>query len=259
VPRRHFIRRGLTIPVPRRAAITTLVLAVVVFVSGLVAVSPLALRLLSRRSTDWEQLSWVGQTYGAASALLAVLALIGVTVSLFMQARDAKANREQGLRAIHTELLQMAMDDELYRRSWGPFFASADPDAQRAHMYVNMIISTWQMQYELDAISEEHLRATAYLVFSGEIGQRFWSDARNLRLQAVSTRRERRFHEILDEEYKRALESPAVVPSAGEQPVRRPEHGSPAKTLRRFIGWIGAGVGLAVTLGLLRRHRTHRP
>jgi uncharacterized membrane protein len=240
--------------VPRRATITTLILLVVVLVSGLVAVSPFALRLLSGRSGDWEQLSWVGQTYGAASALLAVLALIGVTLSLFMQAREAKASREQALRAIHTELQQMAMEDELYRRSWGPFFASGDPDAQRAHMYINMIISTWQMQYELDALSEEHLRATAHLVFSGEIGQRFWSEARDLRLRTASTRRDRRFHEILDEEYQRALASPAVASSSDDDA----EESSQATGARRAMGWIAAGAGTIVTLGILRRIQMRR-
>jgi len=67
---------------------------VVVIVSGLVAVSPFALNLLSPNATDWTQLSLIGQTYGAASALLAVIALLGVAVSLLMQAREARASRQ---------------------------------------------------------------------------------------------------------------------------------------------------------------------
>jgi hypothetical protein len=70
--------------------VATLLLLVIVLTSGLIAASPLALGLLDRQSRDWERLSWLGQTYGAASALLAVLALIGVAVSLTMQAREGR-------------------------------------------------------------------------------------------------------------------------------------------------------------------------
>lgn len=46
----------------------------------LVAFSPLALRVLSSQvSTNWGQLSEVGQTYGAISALIAALALGGIS------------------------------------------------------------------------------------------------------------------------------------------------------------------------------------
>lgn len=156
VPRRRSLKRVLMGHARRRVAIATLLLLVIILTSSLVAASPFALGLLKGQSRDWEQLSWIGQTYGAASALLAVLALIGVAVSLYMQTREAKASREQSLRAIHTELLQMAMDDDVYRRCWGPFFASGDPTSQREHMYVNLIISNWQMQYELRVFSEPH-------------------------------------------------------------------------------------------------------
>jgi hypothetical protein len=87
--------RAVTHGAPRRALITIMLLLVVLLASGLVAASPFALRLLSGRVTDWGQLSLIGQTYGAASALLAVLALIGVAFTLFMQAREAKSSRER--------------------------------------------------------------------------------------------------------------------------------------------------------------------
>src|SRR5216683_2045201 len=147
----------------------------------------------------------VGLAYGVRSALMLGVALGGVAVSLIRQERDARASGEQALRAIHTELLRMAMDDPLYRSAWGPFFASDDPDAQREHMYVNLIISQFQMAFELRTISEQHLREAAYILLSGEAGQRFWATGRELRQRAVSSRRERRFHEIIDAEYQRAL------------------------------------------------------
>lgn len=250
VPRRRSLRRVLMGPTRRHVAVATLLLLVIVLASGLIAASPLALGLLDRQSRDWERLSWIGQTYGAASALLAVLALIGVAVSLFMQAREAKASREQALRAIHTELLQMAMDDEVYRRCWGPFFASDDPTGQREHMYVNLIISNWQMQYELRVFSEPHLRSAAHILFSGEVGERFWSDVRELRAGTASTRRERRFHEILDEEYQHALTSPVVAPTP-ESPSPRPRRS--IRRTRQVIGLAAVGMGVAAAARRLRR------
>ncbi|SRR5216683_926874 len=151
---------------------------------------------------------------GTGSALLAGVALAGVTISLIRQERDARASREQGLRAIHTELLRMAMDDPLYRHAWGPNFDTDDPDIQREQIYVNLIISWFQVNYELKAVSEKHLRESAYILLSGEAGQRFWIGARELRLRTSDTRRDRRFHEIMDEEYQRALRSPATATPA---------------------------------------------
>jgi hypothetical protein len=96
----------------------------------------------------------------------------------------------------------------------GPYFASENPDAQREHMYVNLIVSHFQINYELRAIGERHLRESAYILLSGEAGQRFWIGARELRLRTSDTRRDRHFHEIMDEEYQRALRSPATAAPA---------------------------------------------
>jgi hypothetical protein len=239
--------------------VTTLLVLVIILVSGIVAVSPFALGLLDQQQRDWEQLSWIGQTYGAASALLSVFALIGITVSLFMQAREASAAREQALRAIHTELLQMAMDDEVYRRCWGPFFASEDPVAQREHTYVNLIISNWQMQYEVRVFSEQHLRSAAHILFSGEVGQRFWAEVRDLRISTSSTRRERRFHEILDEEYRHALSAPASPPKPKNTTAPAPQQRLTRRE-RQALGVIVVGAGVAAIRRFLwsRSHRSRR-
>jgi hypothetical protein len=234
--------------------VTSLLLIVIVLAAGLVALSPFGLRAWTPQSGDWEQLSWIGQTYGAASALLAVLALIGVSVSLVLQAREAKAAREQTVRAVHTDLLRMAMEDQVYRRAWGPYFAAGDSDRQRQHMYVNLIISNWQMRWDLRDISEQHLRATAHVLLSGEAGQRFWAEGRELRLRVVGSRRERRFHQILDEEYQHARHDPA------RPPAPFPDDEDPEETAARRP-WLLAGgaiAAVAVLAPVLRRLLDHR-
>ncbi len=44
----------------------------------LIFLSPLALGFIASGNTDWNQLSLIGQSYGAISAILAALAVLGV-------------------------------------------------------------------------------------------------------------------------------------------------------------------------------------
>jgi hypothetical protein len=117
----------------------------------LVAASPLALDFFGGSPDSWARRGNIGQTYGAAAALLSVLALAGVAVSLGLQARESKANREHASRLIHTDLLKMAMDDPAYLECWGPYSSATDPVARRQAMYVNLILSYWEGRYELGA------------------------------------------------------------------------------------------------------------
>jgi hypothetical protein len=94
---------------------------------------------------------------------------------------------------LHFELLKMAMDDPFYLRVWGPF-APADTDRYREHMYANLIISHWQMDWNVGTLDERHLREVSAVFFQGEIGHRFWRDVREMRMKAEGRgRRRKRF------------------------------------------------------------------
>jgi hypothetical protein len=178
-----------------------------VIVLALVILSPFALAVLANEDgVDWNSLSTVGQTYGAISAVIAVVALGGVAGSLVVQQREAKSNREQSLRVLHTDLLKMAMDNPEYMECWGPFRADNDPTHLRQVMYTNMIISHWEMMYELGALTEGHLRELAAAMFRGDPGRRFWADSRERRIRTAHGRREVRFQLILDDTYRQVLE-----------------------------------------------------
>jgi ABC-type sulfate transport system permease subunit len=110
--------RLLQSPALRRAVgrgfITVLLIIAIVGAFGGVALSPAVIGHVSNTSdAQWQRLSNIGQTYGAASAMLSVLALIGVAISLILQSRETRAAREQARRALHFELLKMAMDQGL--------------------------------------------------------------------------------------------------------------------------------------------------
>lgn len=66
----------------------TLAMSVVAIVGamGLVVASPLALPALDGSGEDWEKIGDIAQAYGAVSALLSGLAVVGVAASLSLQA-----------------------------------------------------------------------------------------------------------------------------------------------------------------------------
>jgi hypothetical protein len=81
-------------------------------------------------------------------------------------------------------------------------------------MYVNLILSYWESRYELGQLTEAHVREAAAHMFQASPGRDFWADARALRTATSASRKARRFHQILDEEYLRAL-TPGPSPAAG--------------------------------------------
>ena len=115
--------------------------------------------------------------------------------------------RERGL---HAGILQMAMDDPLYAEVWRPLNPPGDFNVQRQHMYVNLVVSQWELEYDLARLSDDHLRAIAVGVFSTDPGRLYWPIARPVRLtteDGLRGRRRRcrqRFHRVLDEAYAAA-------------------------------------------------------
>lgn len=264
-----------------RSITLTLTIVAVLGALGAVLLSPMALaRLPVGEDADWTRLSNIGQTYGAASAVLSVLALGGVAVSLVLQHRESKAAREQNLRALHADLFKKALDEEIYLECWGPIGTSTDRTWYRQHIYLNLIVSHWQLMWELGALTEVHLRLAARGIFAGPLGLRFWGEARLIRPAAEKGRRARAFHQILEQEYQQALthrpteaEEPSAqqmsesdrhgtdgrpIPARQRQPDATPGTAQLRRSQDRLV-WLlaGAGVALAVS-SLVRRSRWPR-
>lgn len=229
---------------PRAATFALVILAIVI-----VALSPFVLDDFGGKASSWTRRADIGQTYGAAAALLAVLALAGVAISLVLQARETKVNREHASRQVHTELIRMALDDPAYVECWGPYVDQENPVSTRQHGYVNLILSYWESRFELGTFTEQHLRSGAREMFSSPPGRRFWSTTRIGRSQIHETRRQRRFHEIVDGEYLRAVERTPVL---RERPMSRPES---RRRMRRNTAVAGSVVGLGIAGWALGRRR----
>lgn len=234
----------------RRTGLTVLLILLIVFAVGLVGLSPIALDLFQGDVKSWERLSFIGQTYGAASALLSTFALIGIAITLILQARDTKVNREHGRRALHVDLLKMALENPLYRRAWGYLDPADDPEADLQNVYINLILSEWQTSFELKMLDESHLRVLAKGLFQGEGGRRFWNKAREARITTSTTRRERRFHRIVDEMYQAAEAQGPPLPDGAH-------HREPVIRRYREI-LLGATLGALVALLADKLHRNIR-
>lgn len=230
-------------PRPGRGTVRTLSLTFgTLVVIGIIGASPWALSTFDGSARRWERLSFIGQTYGAASALLAVFALLGIAATLALQAHDTRIAREEARRSAIADLLKMAMDDPALDEAWGPVPEGETRKARRQLMYINMIISEWQMSFETRALTEKRLRAISREMFSGHPGRAYWRQARELRVSTYETKRTRRFHRILDEEYGRAPE-----PSTPEQ------HRSRLRISVLLTGTAATAVAIAVITRALRR------
>lgn len=240
------MRRGA--PGSSRVSLIVILLLIVVLSVGLIGASPLALDVFHGSTSHWNRLSAIGQTYGAASAILSVLAVIGVAVTLALQARDSRALRLQAIRELHIRLLEMAMNDPELNKVWGPSGLSDPFIQQRQSMYANMILSQWEMSYATRTLTDDHLKLLATEFLSGTIGRDFWSLVRQARLDTSETKLNRRFHEIIDDQYQRLLATPAIPPPEPEEPS-----GGAVRCKRGMLAIGAAIVGLGVVIRFIRR------
>ncbi|GAA0322313.1 DUF6082 family protein [Actinoallomurus spadix] len=233
-----------------RSTLTTAVLLLIAATAvALIGISPIALGVFRGPTDRWERFSFIGQTYGAASAIVSVLALVGIVLTLSYQARETKLAREETRRQAVGDLLKMAMEDPDLDECWGPMPEPDDPKTRKQLLYTNMIIAEWSLSYETRALPEARLRAIANEMFQGQVGRNYWKGAREARLSTSANRRERRFHEILDEEYER------VQPPLLTRQVRPASPITVVATAKERLSWMALGVGATVLYRAFFRRR----
>lgn len=219
---------------------------------ALIGVSPGVLGAFPGGRDNWERLSFIGQTYGAATAVVSAAALIGVVGTLAYQAREVKRARDETRRQAISDLLRMAWHDPELDECWGPVPEDHDAKTRKQQLYTNMVIAEWEMSFETKALPERRLRAIASEMFEGRVGRQYWTTARDLRLSTSANRMERRFHEILDEEYWRTR---PIGATAQNVPIHKP---GPARVETPKL-WVAIGVVTAVIgYRVLRRRHSAR-
>jgi uncharacterized membrane protein len=234
----------------RRSVLTVFTAIGLVAIVGLVILSPFALAGIAHFRSDWAQLSNIGQTYGAISAILSALALGGILVSLLYQARDSRIAHEQMTRTFQFELIKLELEDpSLMAATGAPWGVDIplDSNSLREFLYVQMWVSYMAGTYVTGDISASTVRQVAALeIFGGRAGRTYWA-AVGQRQLANSKGRYNNFFRLLDEEYKRALSSGAPV----ARPIAAPVSSSAApKTSEKRLERAGVVVLVAV-IGVL--------
>ena len=244
------MRRG----VPRNVMISFLVIALTAVILGLIVLSPVLLRQVGGLGgEDWARLSNIGQTYGAASAVLSALAVGGVAVSLFLQASQARANQVQMVREYQRDLVRIMLDDpELYLPCWRPIeVPDLDINAKRQHLFSMLRMNFGQMGYEVGIIPEPALRGDLLKgTFQCTAGREYWMDAR-YRRSLNGRARARRFWRIVDDEYEKAIAAgPPVIGRKLENftPASQSRDIHPSRTQIATLLGMGAGVLLGIAL-----------
>ncbi|MEU6787894.1 DUF6082 family protein [Nonomuraea angiospora] len=175
--------------------------------------SPLLLDLLVPAGSRWQQLSDIGQTYGAASAVLSAFALVAIGVSLFLQAREMRFSRQDAERSHHFQLMQLLIENPALSRGLGISRTGLDP---QVHIYLNLLLSYWEMLFITGEMPEpvlvEYARAD---IFGTQSGKHFWEATREHRRLVAKSRQAERFVSVIDLAWRQSLES-----RSAETPVR---------------------------------------
>jgi hypothetical protein len=161
--------------------------------------------------------SMIGQAITPLSVLYAGLALFAVVFALFMQRRDLLNQREElaialdeqrrggeiALRALHVDLIKMAIDDSELAEVWPPL-APGVPETRKDH-YCNLILNLQKVAYEASNIELDELKgALSYLMKSTDM-YAFWTKARQTRVDITrGDEEEDLFTALVDAAYENA-------------------------------------------------------
>jgi Family of unknown function (DUF6082) len=210
-----------------------------------VLASVLTLVTLPRR-VSWQRLSDVGQAFGAVSAVVSAIALVGIVTSLVIQQKQNRVMEEQTVRQRHFELVRLTMDDPKFLDVWG---ARPDVDYDPALLgFATLVVSHWLMLWRIGNIDEEALRRNATAYFAGGIGRDHWR--RSGPGWSTPDRQAERFVAIMDEEYRRAL---SAGPPLGIPPPLGRERESPRNDWPLIAG-LALAVAAAAAARQIKRH-----
>ncbi|MEH1125250.1 DUF6082 family protein [Micromonospora sp. CPCC 206061] len=203
--------------------------------------SPLAVVLIADQTVgvDWARLSDIGETYGAASAVLSGLAVVGVAISLIVQSRQLRVGQIQAMRVMQLELMRLLLEDPMLA-TISPTSLGVSREQWRREIYLNLLFKYLEMGYATKYVPEGSLREHIRDQFQVEGARVFWGRARPLWASNRSNNARRRFFDIVEAEYARHPQSEIeVVQPQAVEPQRRP-------TVPANAGVVLAGVALGL-------------
>ncbi|WP_345357105.1 DUF6082 family protein [Actinoallomurus liliacearum] len=162
------------------------------------------------------QLANIGQAYEGAISLLTIFTLLGVVISVVLQVKEVKANRMQNLRSMHLGLMQIALSDPIYGRTWTASGAATSKERLQEVQFINIVFWFLMLQWELGEMTESRLRETfSKEMFPNAASREYWEHAGEIVTKGAETRKQMRFYAIVEQEYRKAVtQGKASVPSA---------------------------------------------
>jgi hypothetical protein len=203
--------------------------------------SPFALdRLASATGVDWASLADVGDAYGSAVALLTAASLLVLAVSVAVQARSARISSEATVRMLHVEMVRFVMDDPSLLQVEGAGWAgtAGPPGEIRRWVYANMQLGLLRSFHALKELPAAELRMQMAARFTSRISREHWEFNRTWFQASERNRHDRRFDEVVEEEYQKAVQ-------AGKAVAER----SRVSRGRLPRGLVAGGVAAVVALG----------
>jgi hypothetical protein len=174
----------------------SLLLVAVACLIAMTIISPLFLKLFVPAGAEWQQLSAIGETYGAASAILSAFALIAIGFSLVLQSKEMRLSRSAAQRTHHLQLMQLQIEHPVLRDALGLPANGLDP---RLHIYLNLVLSHWEALFMLGEMPEPVLLEYARNdFFSTQAGRRFWQSSREHRREVAGGKAGARFVAVMD-------------------------------------------------------------
>ncbi|MGW4412870.1 DUF6082 family protein [Nonomuraea sp. NPDC004702] len=161
-------------------------------------------------SHDRPPLASIGNVYSSASAILFGTAFLGVTISLIIQASQARAGRIQAVRQAHREIITFCLENTAISRPVLGLPEEMSEEAYQQHLLTVNYINYLRTGYESRVISENSLRSEIFpRLFRRSAGRQWYQKASATMASAHANRREKKFYRILTDEYRKASPTPA--------------------------------------------------
>src|SRR5215472_7508278 len=133
----------------------------------------------------------------ALSTLISSIALIGVAISLLLQARQLRSSRVQAAHTSQLELIRFAIDNPTMTQELA---ATDDSETYVKDVIRNWYISHLSLSYDLRDVSVPQLKRQASRFFEAEGVRTWWAKVRDSYSDGPTTRRGKEFFTIVDGE-----------------------------------------------------------
>ncbi|WP_377269037.1 DUF6082 family protein [Peterkaempfera sp. SMS 1(5)a] len=161
-----------------------------------------------------------GQYFEAAGAVFSGLALLLVVAGVSLQRQELRMQRqelalqraemtdsctqlrrsaESQIRALHVDLLKMAIHDPELARVWPDYDPGLPHSTVRKHLYSNLIFAHMVMVGRMEGVDDDTLRSSLRIIARSADFRAYWSASSTSRNMLPADSEERRFGRLVDE------------------------------------------------------------